>query len=322
MTILRSATRVVCLLIALTQSAVAADKRPITETDLLKFQWIGDTQVSPDGSQVVFVRVVVNEDKDRYETSLFVVPTNGSAEPRPFTSGPFDASPRWSPDGKTLAFVRAVEKDGKPEPPQIYLMATSGGEARALTSVAKGAGSPRWSPDGKTIAFTTSTLPSDTTKEDPKKSDVRVITKAVYRANGGGYDEPGRHSHIWTVSSSFDAAGAKPKSRPLTSGSFDEDNVTWSPDGTRLYFTSTRVLEPYYAPNDADLYAVPASGGDIVRVASIDGKIGEFAPSPDGKRIVFIATTNGNAAALVRPTRFVRDRVDAGVDTAQSHRRL
>jgi dipeptidyl aminopeptidase/acylaminoacyl peptidase len=292
-TSLRSATRVVCLLMALTQSAVAADKRPITETDLLKFQWIGDSQVSPDGSQVVFVRVVVNEDKDRYETSLFVVPTNGSAEPRPFTSGPFDGSPRWSPDGRTLAFVRAVEKDGKPEPPQIYLMTANGGEARALTGVAKGAGSPRWSPDGKTIAFTTSTLPSDTAKEDPKKSDVRVITKAVYRANGAGYDEPGRHNHIWTVSSSFDGAGAKPKSRQLTSGSFDEDNVVWSPDGTRLYFTSTRVLEPYYAPSDADLYAVPASGGDIVRVASIDGEIGEFAPSPDGKTIVFIATPTG-----------------------------
>ena len=264
--------------------------------------------MSPDGSQVVFVRVTVNEDKDRYETSLFVVPSNGSAEPRPFTSGPFDASPRWSPDGKTLAFVRAVEKDGKPEPSQIYLMTANGGEARALTDVAKGAGSPRWSPDGKTIAFTTSTLPSDTTKEDPKKSDVRVITKAVYRANGAGYDEPGRHSHIWTVSSSFDAAGAKPKSRPLTSGSFDEDNVTWSPDGTRLYFTSTRVLEPYYAPSDADLYAVPSSGGDIVRVASIDGEIGEFAPSPDGKQIVFVATPTGKPLrSYDQPDLFVTD---------------
>ncbi len=286
----------------------SADKRPITENDLLKFVWIGDTQVSPDGSQVVFVRVVVNEDQNRYETSLYMVPSDGSAEPRPFTSGPFDGSPRWSPDGKTIAFVRAVEKDGKPDLPQIHLMAANGGEARALTNLAKGASSPRWSPDGTTIAFTTTTLPGDTTKEDPKKSDVRVITKAVYRANGGGYEEPGRHGHVWVVSSSFGASGAKPKPRALTSGDFDEDNVAWSPDGSRVYFTSTRVLEPYYAPSDADLYAVPAAGGDIVRVASIDGEIGEFAPSPDGKRVAFVGVLNATPLrSYNQPDLFVAD---------------
>ena len=271
----------------------AADKRPIKEVDLLQFNWIGDPQMSPDGRQIVFVRVVVNEDKDRYEASLFIVPADGSAAPRPFTSGPFDTSPRWSPDGRTLAFVRAVEKDGKPEKGQIHLMPANGGEARALTEVVKGAGSPVWSPDGKTIAFTTTALPSDSTKEDPKKSDVRVITKAVYRANGPGYVEPGRHSHIWTVATAFDAAGKRPKPRQLTFGDFDEENVAWSPDGSRLYFVSTRILEPYYERNDADLYAIPSAGGDIVRIASIDGEIETFTPSPDGKQIVFIATPNG-----------------------------
>jgi dipeptidyl aminopeptidase/acylaminoacyl peptidase len=262
------------------------------EVDLLQFNWIGDPRV-PDGSQIVFVRVVVDEAKDRYETSLFVVPTNGSAAPRPFTSGPFDTSPRWSPDGRMLAFVRAVDKDGKPEKGQIYLIPANGGEARALTDVAKGAASPLWSPDGKTIAFTTTALPSDSSKEDPKKSDVRVITKAVYRANGPSYFEPGRHYHIWTVASAFDAAGGRPKPRQLTFGDFDEENAAWSPDGLALYFVSTRILEPYYERNDADLYAVPFAGGDIVRIASIDGEIETFAPSPDGKRVVFLATPNG-----------------------------
>lgn len=294
MSIPRSAACVACLLlVAATHPAVSAGGRPISETDLLEFVWIGDPQMSPDGTQIVFVRVVVNEDKDRYETSLFVVPTNGSAEPRPFTSGPFDTTPRWSPDGRTIAFVRAAEKDGKPEKGQIHLIPANGGEARALTEVAKGAGSPRWSPDGKTIAFTTTTLPTDSTKENPKKSDVRVITRAVYRANGAGYLEPGRYSHIWTVASGFDAAEKRPQPRQLTSGDFDEENVAWSPDGLVLYFTSTRILEPYYVPNDADLYAVPSAGGEIVRIASIDGEIETFTPSPDGKQIAFVATPNG-----------------------------
>ena len=272
----------------------AAEKRPITETDILDFKWIGDPQVSPDGSQIAFVRVVVDADKDRYETSIYLVPANGSAVARPMTAGPFDTSPRWSPDGRTLAFVRAVEKDDKPGKGQLYLIPVdAGGEARALTDVAKGAASPRWSPDGKTIAFVTTTLPGDTIPEDPKKSDVRVITRAVYRANGVGYLEAGRHDHIWTVSSSFGDESERPQPRALTSGSFDEENLAWSPDGARIYFISTRVLEPYYEPSDADLYAIPAAGGEIVRVATIDGEIDAYAPSPDGKHIVFIATPNG-----------------------------
>src|SRR5437667_95719 len=82
-----------------------AEKRSITEIDLLKFTWIADPQISPDGSAVAFVRVTVNEKENRYETSLFVVPTAGSEPPRRLTSDIRDTSPRWSPDGRQLAFV-------------------------------------------------------------------------------------------------------------------------------------------------------------------------------------------------------------------------
>src|SRR3990172_3135070 len=75
------------------------EKRPIAETDLLKFTWIADPQVSPDGSTVVFVRVSVNERENRYETSLYAVSTRGPDQPRRLTSNIRDTSPRWAPDG-------------------------------------------------------------------------------------------------------------------------------------------------------------------------------------------------------------------------------
>src|SRR5882672_944405 len=101
----------------------AQGKRFITEKDLFKFTWIADPQISPDGKTIAFVRVTVNEKDNRYETSLFAVPAAGGAEPRPstgsgwpealegrrLTSGIRDTAPRWAPDGKRLAFVRAVE---------------------------------------------------------------------------------------------------------------------------------------------------------------------------------------------------------------------
>src|SRR4051812_35236437 len=121
------------LLIALAPTASSAQsRRLITDTDLFKFVWAADPQISPNGSQVAFVRVNVNEDKDRYETQIFVVPADGSAPPRALTTGRSDRAPRWSPDGRTLAFVRSPDgPDGKPKEPQIFLLSMEGGEARA-----------------------------------------------------------------------------------------------------------------------------------------------------------------------------------------------
>ncbi|PYI75031.1 MAG: hypothetical protein DMF04_11335, partial [Verrucomicrobia bacterium] len=99
----------------------AADKRGITEKDLFDFVWIGDPQISPDGTNVVFVRVTVNEKKLGYDTAIWTVSTSGSDPTRRLSTGPHDGSPRWSPDGKFLTFLRATEKDGKPEPPQLAM---------------------------------------------------------------------------------------------------------------------------------------------------------------------------------------------------------
>ncbi|HEY6089533.1 MAG TPA: hypothetical protein VD771_07055, partial [Gemmatimonadaceae bacterium] len=300
-----SVALIVLLVSASARPAVAQAKRPITETDLFKFVWAADPQISPNGSQVAFVRVTVNEDKDRYETQIFVVPADGSAAPRPLTSGRNDRSPRWSPGGRDIAFVRTPEPvDGKSKPAQIYLISMDGGEARALTDAPKGASSPVWSPDGRAIAFlsTPDTAKTDSAKKSPdttqKKhvSDVRVITRAQYRWNGGGYTDPSARSHIWTVPASFTAGGSQPPVKQITFGEFDEDEPIWSPDGSRLYFTSNRRLEPYYDPKGSDVYSVPATGGAIAKVVSIDGGIGTIALSPDGKRIAF--TGNLNAKPL------------------------
>src|SRR5207247_3195949 len=94
----------------------AAVPRPITESDLLKFQWIADPEISPDGREVAFVLVSVNEKEDRYDTSLWLVPSSGQEVAHPLTAGPRDSAPRWSPDSKTLAFLRSGEKD----PAQLF----------------------------------------------------------------------------------------------------------------------------------------------------------------------------------------------------------
>ena len=163
---------------ALTTTVVAA-KRNITEKDLFNFIWIGDAQVSPDGSRVAFVRVTVNEKKEGYNTSIWAVSTAGKEGPHRLTSGERDSSPRWSPDGKYLVFTRATEKDGKPEPPQLFMLSMAGGDAFSFTTLPKGAGDPRWSPDSRTIAFTSTTNPEDLAKQEKKKRKEEELKQAV-----------------------------------------------------------------------------------------------------------------------------------------------
>jgi dipeptidyl aminopeptidase/acylaminoacyl peptidase len=263
-----------------------AERRLITETDLYGFQWIAGPRISPDGSRIVYTHVVVNAKHDGYETALWIIPSGGGTA-RQLTSGPHDSTPQWSPDGKMLAFVRATEKDGKPQPAQIYLLAMDGGEARALTDLVKGAAGPVWSPDGRTIAFSSTAAPGDfdKKKDGEEKSDVRVIVKAEYRANGAGYLEPDRPSHIWTVE--VPKAGNAEKARQVTMGEFSEGDVVWSRDGSQIYFTTRRVAEPYYETPHTDLYVVKATGGDVVKIAGLEGAIEQMALSPDGTRMAF-----------------------------------
>jgi dipeptidyl aminopeptidase/acylaminoacyl peptidase len=309
---LRRISLLITLITFLSILAVAQiPKRLITETDMFRFVWIGNPQISPDGSRVAFVRVSVDEKKTGYDTAIWSVGTSGNDAPRRMTSGPHDASPRWSPDGSRLLFLRGSEKDGKPQSPQLALLPMAGGEAWVITNMPKGAGSPAWSPDGRTILFTSPTTPEEfaksqkpgekpqgeqaqknpeqlatTTAGEEHESDVRVITRAEYRDNDEGYLDPKHHAHIWTLAVPI-SPDEKATPMQLTTGEFDEVGPTWSRDGKRIFFTSTRVAEPYYDPRISEVYAIPAAGGEIDKIAAIKGNIGAFAESPDGKWIAF-----------------------------------
>jgi len=342
------------VLVAATTVA-SAENRNITEKDLFDFVWIGDPQISPDGIRVAFVRVTVNEKKEGYNTSIWSVSVTGGEEPHQLTKGDHDTAPRWSPDGKFLLFLRATEKDGKPDPPQLSILPMAGGDSFSFTDLPKGAGNPVWAPDGKTIAFTSETNADDLAKQEKKKrkeeelkkaisenspsprtagrsanktkptpksasdatakkaepegeheSDIRVITRAIYREDNEGYADPKHPQHIWIVAAPRNA-DEKVQPKQLTSGRFDEGSIVWSNDAPQVYFTSLRLDEPYYQLPRTELYSIPASGGQPTKLNSIDMEMNNLSLSPDGKQIAFIASTTQPINSYTQPDLWIVD---------------
>jgi dipeptidyl aminopeptidase/acylaminoacyl peptidase len=315
----------ITLLAALGISPALAQKRSITEKDLFSFVWAGDPQISPDGSRVAFVRVTVNEKKDGYNTAIWSV-SPATGESRQLTAGPRDSSPRWSPDGKFLVFVRVTEKDGRPDAPQLFMLTMAGGDPFQFTTITRGTGQPQWSPDGKSIAFANNANAEDLAKqtaqkpqaspspsptdgkkpEEQRESDVRVITRAVYRSNGSGYTDPKHPQHIWVIAAPTTAAD-KVTPKQLTSGRFSEDNVTWAKDNSQIYFTSDRMDEPYYELPSTDVYSIAVSAGQPVKLTSFDMGAGGFSVSPDGKQFAFIASIGRPVKSYRQPDLWVMD---------------
>jgi dipeptidyl aminopeptidase/acylaminoacyl peptidase len=314
-------------------------KRPITEKDLFNFTWIADPQLSPDGSRVAFTRVVVDEKRTGYETSIWTVAYSGNEPPVRMTTGKHDSSPRWAPDGRHIAFMRGGEKDeaGKPRPPQIAILPLGGGEAWTITDLPKGTANPVWSPDSKRIAFLSRTTPDDIAKaerltkkgkpaeekgskeatkntaqtkepepESEHESDVHVITRAVYRSNDDGYLDPKRHSHIWVLDVPT-TSDELTKPLQLTTGDFNEREPVWSLDGARIYFITTRIDEPYYELPTTDIYSVPSVGGELQKLTTIPMGIGDLALSPDGRRFAFHGSVTQPVRSYSQPDLWVID---------------
>ena len=316
------------LIIVVSVAAPAfAQKRNITEKDLFNFVWIGDPQVSPDGARVAFVRVTVNDKKDGYNTAIWTVVT-ASGETRQLTNGPRDSTPRWSPDGKYLLFVRAPEVSGRTEPPQLFMLAMAGGEPFQFTSLPRGAGGPQWSPDGKMIAFYNSATPEEFAKaaaaKNPppgqstpgqptpsptppeRESDVRVINRAVYRLNGGGYLDFKHPQHIWVVTAPR-TGDEKVTPKQLTSGRYDEGGAFWARDSSRIYFESDQLDEPYYELPKTNIYSVAVTGGTPSKLTSFDMGAGSFTLSPDGKQLAFIGAVSQPIRSYSQPDLWVME---------------
>jgi dipeptidyl aminopeptidase/acylaminoacyl peptidase len=263
------------------EPAPQVPRRGMREDDLLRFVWIADPQISPDGGRVAFCRVWIEAEADEYRTQIWIANTAGG-EPRPLTAGHHDSQPRWSPDGERLAFVR---RPAAGKPGQLHLLPMDGGEGIALTSLEGGASEPAWSPDGARLAFLSPHHPALDTPErkKPKHEPSRVVTRPVFRENESGFIDHQHRDHVWVV----ERAGGAP--RPLTCGPLTEGAPRWSRDGRWILFASDRREEPWFGLEESKIYAVacdldaPTDGAALQRVVDMTGPLTAWTEAPDGR---------------------------------------
>lgn len=254
--------------------------------DLFSLEYASDPQIRADGAAIAYVRTGFDVMTDRARSSIWLADVATGAQ-TPLVMGPGSpSSPRWSPDGKRLAYVST----GNDDRAQIFVRWMSSGQTARLTDLTAAPGDLAWSPDGRSIAFTLFALDEKTTLgEAPDKPEgakwadpLQVITEVTYRADGSGYLKPG-YTHAYVVS----ADGGAP--RQLTFGAYNEAGpLSWTPDGKYLLMSGNRTAGWRREPVNSELYRVAVADGAVTAITSRVGP--DFAPAvaPDGSRIAYL----------------------------------
>ncbi len=281
------------LLLAIVASPLYAAGRPVTVEDLLAVKGVSDPQVSPDGSLVAYVVTELDRATQKNSSNLWLVPTSGGQPKQLTTAAGTNNHPRWSPDGKVIAFVS--HRSGGA---QVWLLPIDGGEARQLTRLPIDVSGPIWSPQGDKIAFAAEVYPGMTPDQTAAKSKEKEASKSKVRTydrlmirHWNAWDE-GKRSHLFVAdASSGEARDLTPKLEVNTppapfGGSSD---YAWSPDGKELAFTAEPATGAAWSTN-TDIWTVPASGGDAQNLTDANkGADAQPAYSPDGRWLAYVS---------------------------------
>jgi dipeptidyl aminopeptidase/acylaminoacyl peptidase len=277
-----------CAITANTLDAQTPEKRAITLDDLAAIKETSDPQISPDGQWVAYTVTSFDLKEDRKTSDLWMTSWDGGRSLQLTHSPESESAPRWSPDGRYLAFIsnRGTEN----EIDQLWLMNRAGGEAEKITDFKGSVADYAWSPDGKKLALIVKDPDPEAQDEKSKEKKTPkpiVIDRFQFKLDETGYLGKLRQ-HLYL----FDLATRK--AEILTPGAFDEMFPAFSPDGSRIAFVSKRGKDPDRDDN-YDIYVIDAKSGaearQLTTYAGADCNPDWASPpawSPDGRQIAYV----------------------------------
>jgi len=268
-------------------NATAQETRRFTVEELLEVRRVGDPQVSPNGKRVAFTIGDVNYDLNKVITQIYVMQIDGSGLKQLTSGAASSTTPRWSPEGKRIAFVTGG---------QVWTMEDDGDNKDKVTKISTSAAAPVWSPDGKWIAFTSEVYPDCTDDDCNKKKDeagenskvkAHITTRLLFRHWDEWRDV--KRTHVFVVSSQGGTA------RDLTPGDFDSPpyaaasgvDYAFSPDSKDLAYVRNPDKVEAISTN-SDIYVVPLSGGAAKNI-TISNRGYDVGPifTRDGRSIIY-----------------------------------
>jgi len=291
---LLAASAAVLALLFAARVPAAAQKKALTFGDFINIKRVSDPQLSPDGKTIAFVVTVMDKEANRGTSDIWTAPSAGGPARRLTASPAADFNPRWSPDGKRLAFISTRSGSA-----QVWTIDPAGGEATQLTSISTGAAGVVWSPAGTHLAFVSSVYPDCPDDESNRKRletaersrvKARLFDHLLFRHWNSWWD--GTRSHLFVVP----AAGGP--ARDLTPGDVDvppialggSQDYVFSPDGGELAYVAN--VDPEFRlglGTNNDIFVVSAAGGRPEPITT--NKANDHSPrfSPDGRFLAYLA---------------------------------
>jgi len=245
------------------KAADAGTAKLLTPEASLTLRTISDLQFSPDETRVAFV-VTEPPKGDRRARHIWLYDKK-SGSVRQFTFSPKDESaPRWSPDGKQLAFL-----SNRDEQQQVYVLRMEGGEASAVTRGKRGVQNFAWSPDGKQIAFLAPDAKTDSEeKKDKDKDDAHLV------------DKEDKHARLWLLTLATSEAKA------LTDAKWEVSEIAWLPAGDRIVVSATD--HPESDEETHRIFSVAVADGSRKLLLAPHGPFSDLRVSPDGMTVSFV----------------------------------
>jgi len=273
-------------------SASDAPERAFTGRDLFNLEGAADPQISPDGSQIAYVRKSADIMTDKMRPSIWLIDVKtGRQHPIAGNTAPA-SSPRWSPDGRRLAYV----SNGGEGAPQLHVLWLDSGAIAKVTGLPQSPSSLAWSPDGTSIAYLM-TVPGEALKlgKAPEKPEgakwaepLEIIDRVSYRGDDAGYVKPG-YRHIFVVP----ADGGSP--RQLTFGNVNDGGpLSWTPDSRTLLFSANRNADWEREIMNSEIFSLDVISGSLKALTSRNGPDEAPLVSPDGRHIAYLGFDDVN----------------------------